>query len=161
MRPRTAFCSGRCNKELPMSSFPPGQVSHLVGMKLCVACAEPRYTCNFCHFKNSRRGFGERPARGEHPVCLKCNVIHFFQGCEERKYCAAFSPEKLNPRAHRQGSRCKGCIKTATERTSKYVVLRVRGSFLFRVLFLCGGGEVCVCNEHPHLLRPDMGCRHL
>ena len=140
--PRTAFCSRRCNKELPMSSFPPGQVSHGVRMKLCVGCAELRYTCNPGHFKNSCRGFGDRPARGQHPVRLKCNVIHFFQGCGERKYCAAFSPEQLNPRAHRQGSPCKGCIKTATERTSKYVVLHARGSFLFRVSFLCVGGSL-------------------
>ena len=101
--PRTAFCSRRCNKELPMSSFPPGQVSHGVRMKLCVGCAEVRYvyTCSLCHFKKGCRGFGERPARGKHPVRLKCNVRHFYQGCEGRKDYTAFSPEQLNPRAHR------------------------------------------------------------
>ena len=143
-----------------MSSFPPGQVSHGVRMKLCVGCAEVRYvyTCSLCNFKKGRRGFGERPARGKHPVRLKCNVSHFCQGCEGRKGCAAFSPEQLNPRAHRQGSPCKGCTKTATQRTSKYVVLHARGSFLFRVSFFVRGGEVCVCKELPRLLRPDMGC---
>ena len=142
--PRTAFCSRRCNKELPMSSFPPGQVSHGVRMKLCVGCAEVRYvyTCSLCHFKKGCRGFGERPARGKHPVRLKCNVRHFCQRCEGRKGRAAFSPEQVNPRAHRQGSPCKGCIKTATDCTSKYVVLHARGSFVFRVSFLCVGRDL-------------------
>ena len=138
-RPRTAFCSRRCNKELSMSSFPPGQVSHGVRMKLCVGCAEVRYvyTCSLCNFKKGRRGFGERPARGKHPVRLKCNVRHFCQGCEGRKDCAAFSPEQLNPRAHRQGSPCKGCIKTATERTSNM------WSFM-RVVLFCLAFRFCV-----------------
>ena len=146
-----------------MSSFPPGQVSHGVRMKLCVGCTELRYvyTCSLCHFKKGRRGFGERPARGKHPVRLKCNVRHFCQGCEGRKGCAAFSPEQLNPRAHRQGSPCKGCIKTATERTSKYVVLHARVSFLFRVSFLCVGARFAFARSSRACCDRTWGAEHL